>query len=51
MRIVDIFTALCFYCVMQTNVKRKPITGVKGKKPAVADTEKEEPMEKELSVC
>jgi len=49
-RVVDIFVALHCHCAMQTGVKKKSVAGVRGKKSAVADTEKEEPMEKELSV-
>jgi len=49
---------LCIYgiCVLvsssyvQASVKKKSVAGVRGKKPVAADAEKEEPMEKELSV-
>jgi len=49
-RLIDVFTALLFFCIVveQTGMKKK--SGVKGKKAAGANAEKEEPMEKELSV-
>jgi len=37
------------HAVVQTGVKKSG-AGVRGKKPATVEAEKEEPMEKELSV-